>query len=139
MTKSAESDLLIQFSKTATALEKRFDSWLFIHGISFSEFLVMHELNQVDSMVLPRVQLAEIMGVSPSGVTRMLAPMEKNGIVEKESNPRDARMSLVRLSKTGQRLYKEALASFKSGSESATSSFSESQLTKMAQSLKLLT
>jgi DNA-binding MarR family transcriptional regulator len=40
-------------------------------------------------------------------VTRLIAPMEKLGLVEKESHPRDARMSLVRLSRAGKTIYDE--------------------------------
>lgn len=48
-----------------------------------------------------RIDLADSVGLSPSAVTRLLAPMEKPGLVEKEANPRDARVSLVKLSTAG--------------------------------------
>jgi len=42
----------------------------------------------------------------------MLAPMEKLGLVVKESHPRDARMSLVKLSKSGASIYDNATTTF---------------------------
>ncbi|MDZ7871614.1 MAG: MarR family transcriptional regulator [Rheinheimera sp.] len=45
-----------------------------------------------------RSDLVELVGLSPSGITRLLLPLEKIGRVEKERNPRDARVSLVILS-----------------------------------------
>lgn len=59
-----------------------------------------------------RIELAEHVGISASGVTRLIAPMEKLHIVEKEANPRDARQSLVKLSETGQQLFNDCRASF---------------------------
>ena len=59
-----------------------------------------------------RVDLAEQVGLSPSGITRLLNPMEKIGLIEKEENPRDARVSLVALSGAGKRVYEEVQTSF---------------------------
>lgn len=59
-------------------------------------------------MLLRRIDLAESMGRSASAITKMLNPMEKIGLVGKESNPRDARVSLVKLTNTGQKTYEQA-------------------------------
>jgi DNA-binding MarR family transcriptional regulator len=59
-----------------------------------------------------RIDLAESVGLSASGVTRLVNPMEKNHLVQKKSNPRDARVSLVELSETGANLFKDAWSSF---------------------------
>ena len=52
------------------------------------------------------------MGLSPFGITRHLNPMEKIGLIGKEQNPRDARVSLVALSSPGKRVYAEAKTAF---------------------------
>jgi DNA-binding MarR family transcriptional regulator len=41
-------------------------------------------------------------------VTRILLPLEKIGLVTKETNERDARVSYVVLTKTGQQLFEDA-------------------------------
>ena len=96
---------LMQFSSDAL---KRMDANLGIHGISFTEYQVLHHLSRSPTSTLPRIELARCVGLTASGVTRMLAPMEKMGMVVKESHPRDARMSLVKLSEAGERIYSEA-------------------------------
>ncbi len=131
MSASLQAHFLVYLSQLNAKLGKRIDSWLFVHGISFTEFLVMYELDRAAGNSLPRVKLAEIMGISPSGVTRVLAPMEKNGITEREKNPRDARMSLVKLSKTGQKLFREALQSFERGAQQLSEPLSSGQLEKI--------
>ena len=78
-----------------------------------------------------RIELAEHLGVSSSGVTRLIAPMEKIKMVEKKANPRDARQSMVKLSKTGQRLYSEASVSFEHCANSLLENLSENQQEKL--------
>jgi len=82
-----------------------------VHGLSFSEFLAMYRLSQSPGKAMRRIELAESVGLSASGVTRLLAPMEKLGLVEKEPNPRDARVSLVKLSGPGEAILHDALQS----------------------------
>ncbi|MCW8883498.1 MAG: MarR family transcriptional regulator [Sedimenticola sp.] len=109
---SISSVFVIKNALLASKLSKRVGNHLSAHGISLAEYLVMHYLDNSPQKAVPRIELAEHIGMSASGITRLISPMEKNKIVEKVVNPRDARQSLVKLSKTGQRLYGEASTSF---------------------------
>ena len=82
-----------------------------------TEFLVLRHLRAAPAQTLRRVDLAEQIGMSASGITRLLNPMEKIGLVEKEPSPRDARVSLVALSKAGKRVLKEVEVSFSATSK----------------------
>ncbi|MEQ8952804.1 MAG: MarR family transcriptional regulator [Gammaproteobacteria bacterium] len=128
---TAETEFLIGLTQLATKLSKKLENAIWLHGIGFTEFAIMYELARAPEMTLPRVKLAEIMGLSASGVTRLLAPMEKNHITERETNPRDARMSLVKLSRVGQQLYGEALVSFANVAGEITAKLSDTQLQKL--------
>ncbi|KAA3633385.1 MAG: MarR family transcriptional regulator [Proteobacteria bacterium] len=110
--KSTGATFLIRNALLASRLSRRVGNRLGIHGISFTEFLVMDFLSGSPNKAAPRIELAEHLGMSASGVTRLLAPMEKNGLVEKVSNPRDARQSLVTLSRAGRRVCEQARVSF---------------------------
>lgn len=77
-----------------------------------------------------RIDLAECVCLSASGVTRLLAPLEKIGLVNKEINPRDARQSLVKLSTAGERIYKESNTSFGHCAQSFLTQLNEKQLEK---------
>jgi DNA-binding MarR family transcriptional regulator len=103
--------LLIEIDKTATRLARYQDRCLSLHGISFREFQVMYALSQHPARSMKRIELAEAMEMSASGITRLLNPMEKIGLLEKEAGARDARVSLVRLSKAGERLLGDAIGS----------------------------
>ena len=104
--------LVMNLSLLQSKILKRVDSQLSIHGISFTEFMVMHRLSEAPRNTMRRIELAESISLSASGVTRLLLPMEKIGLVSKEANPRDARVSLVKLTDTGLQLFNDALASF---------------------------
>ncbi|HSK98226.1 MAG TPA: MarR family transcriptional regulator [Euzebyales bacterium] len=57
-----------------------------------------------------RQDLADRMSMTPSGVTRLLAPLEKLGYVSRDSHPRDARLSLIVLTPAGAQRARDALA-----------------------------
>lgn len=101
---------------------KRVGGGLSVHGLGLSEYLVLTQLSQSANQKMRRIDLAEQIGLSPSGITRLLNPMEKIGLIEKQANPRDARVSLVALSEVGERIYKEASVSFQHASKHLFSS-----------------
>jgi len=101
-------DLIFKVAALYAKVFKSVDLQLSIHGITFSEFLVMHQLHEAPNQTMRRIDLAAKVGMSASGITRLLSPMEKLKIVQKESNPRDARVSFVKLSNAGEELFKDA-------------------------------
>ena len=64
-----------------------------------------------------RVELANRLGVTTSGVARQLGQLERRGIVTRESNPVDARLALVVLTDAGAELLGQALATVEEDSE----------------------
>ena len=83
-----------------------------IHGISVNEFLLMLHVERTEANRLARSELAKRMHVSASTVTRMVAPMEKIGLVAREADERDARLGFVAITEAGREKLMEALATF---------------------------
>ena len=81
-------------------------------------------------MMMRRIELAESIGLSASGITRLLLPMEKTGLVTKEVNPRDARVSLVKLTKTGKQMFNDSEKSLNQCAETLTHSLNNQQRDK---------
>lgn len=104
----SRSALVLQLNHLSSRAGRSLDHSLSIHGISFTEYRVLHALASSASGVLPRTELAERVCLTPSGVTRLLNPMEKIGLVEKHARPRDARISLVGIASAGQQIYRDA-------------------------------
>lgn len=124
---------IIEHALLASKLSKRMAHSLGPHGISFSEYLLMHYLHSAPLAAVPRMELAEQLSMSASGITRLIAPMEKIGILSKESNARDARQSLVKLTEAGKRLFEEANVSAEHAAEFLTKGLSDAQLEKSLQ------
>lgn len=83
-----------------------------VHGISVNEFLLLLHLERSAANRLPRVDLARRMHVSASTITRMAAPMEKVGLIDREVDERDARLVFVVATKAGRAKLSEALSTF---------------------------
>ena len=66
-------------------------------------------MRRAPDLKLRRSELAHRLGVTPSGIARQAAPLERIGLVGRESHERDARLALVVLTDTGTRIVDEAL------------------------------
>jgi len=131
-------ELVIGLSSLQSHLQKKTDLTLSVHGISFTEFMVMFHLNATANKTMRRIDLADCVNLSASGVTRLLLPMEKNKLVQKAANPRDARVSLVKLSRTGEQVFNDTLVSFKESSSSLLQTLDSRQLAKFLELIKVL-
>ena len=136
MSKHKKSGLVMNIINLQNNIHKRIGGALSIHGIGLSDYLVLHQLFIAPYQKMRRIDLAERVGLSPSGVTRLLNPMEKIGLIEKESNPRDARVSLVALSNAGKRVYEEATTSFQHASTTLFEPLDSKQLGILSELVK---
>lgn len=103
---------MMNFLLAQTKLLKKIDAGLSVHGINYTEFTILYYLHESPGYMLKRLELAEKVGITASGVTRVLATMEKIKLVEKEKNSRDARLSLVKLSDAGVVIFNDSLKTF---------------------------
>lgn len=126
-----QAEFIMLQSSLSAKLTKRVESQLSFHGISFTEYMILRFLNEAPKKTMRRIDLAESVGISASGVTRLLAPMEKRKLVEKEANARDARVSLVKLTKPGEHVYNEAAQSFEHSADFLTERLSGNQLSAL--------
>lgn len=83
-----------------------------VHGLSVNEFFLLMHLDQAAVNRLSRVELARRMHVSASTVTRMVAPMEKIGMLDRQVDTRDARLAFVVLTNAGRTRLGEARETF---------------------------
>lgn len=88
-----------------------------VHGLGLTEYMVLHSLMSAPKQALRRIDIAESLARTASGITRILMPMEKIGLVAKDVNERDARVSLVKITPTGQELFKNATTTLNTKSE----------------------
>ena len=79
------------------------------HGLGLNDLSLLLELHSNPNGRLRRLDLAERLGITPSGVARQLAPLERRGLVGRESHPHDARLAIVVLTEAGKRIVGDVL------------------------------
>jgi len=99
---------ILDLAKAKTIAQRRFDARLG-GGIGLNEFMILFILAEAGDEKMRRIDLAQAVGLTASGVTRLLAPMEKIGLIQREANPADARISYVALASGGKRILSEQL------------------------------
>jgi DNA-binding MarR family transcriptional regulator len=109
-----------------------------LHGLSFADFMILYYLERAPGAKLRRVDLAERLGLTASGVTRSLIPLEKVGLVSRQSDPRDARVGFATLTDAGRQLLTYALASVRTVAQEATASVPADQLLDLSTLMRQL-
>jgi len=109
---NASLEFCLRLTRAYATLTRRLDNALSnLHGLSFGDFMILYYLDRAPGRRLRRIDLAERLGVTASGVTRSLLPMEKLGLVTRQPDPRDARVGYASLTDAGQQLLRYALVS----------------------------
>lgn len=114
-------EFCIRLSRAHASLTRRLDNVLSgLHGLSFSDFMILYYLERAPGGRLRRVDLAERLGLTASGVTRSLLPLEKLGLVSRQPDPRDARVSYATLTDPGRQLLGYAVTSLRTVAQETT-------------------
>jgi DNA-binding MarR family transcriptional regulator len=112
-------DTLFDLSLARTQLARDVDHPLSAHGISLADLAILRELRREPARKLRRSELAQRLGITPSGIARQVAPLERIGLVARESHDRDARLALVVLTDTGARIVDDALLTAEAAADRA--------------------
>jgi DNA-binding MarR family transcriptional regulator len=78
------------------------------HGLTLNDYEVLLHLSRADEKRLRRVDLAERVLLTPSGITRLLEGLERAGFVERASCASDARVTYAQLTDAGEQKLREA-------------------------------
>jgi DNA-binding MarR family transcriptional regulator len=81
------------------------------HGLTINDYEALLRLSRADEQKLKRVELAESLILTASGVTRLLDGLERAGYVEKGSCDTDARVTYAVLTDAGRAKLEEASTS----------------------------
>ncbi|MET0322565.1 MAG: MarR family transcriptional regulator [Duganella sp.] len=132
-------EFTLRLARAQATLVRRLDQVLGgYHGISFSDFMLLHYLHRAPGGRLRRVDLAERQGLTASGVTRTLLPLEKIGLVERQHDPRDARVAYAAITETGRELLLNATTVANQISRDLLRSCPSAQLATMSNALALI-
>ena len=109
------------------------------HGLTLNDYEVLLLLSRAPDRMMRRVDLANSVVLTASGITRLLDGLERAGLVEKARCDTDARVSYAKLTDAGRAKLEEAAATHLAGiDELFVSRFSEPELATLAELLARL-
>lgn len=97
----------LRLSKLHAILASHFSKRL--GGLGFNEFAILLYLNEAPNQSLSYTDLGSLVGLSPAEVTRQLVPMEKIGLISREANVENPRLSQASLAPGGAQKLTDAM------------------------------
>jgi DNA-binding MarR family transcriptional regulator len=130
----------VSFLRSHAAITRQLNADLLNdHGLTLSDYEVLLRLANAENGMMRRVDLAQSVLLTASGITRLLDGLERAGCVEKASCSSDARVSYAKLTPVGRRKLVEASETHLTGIEQFfTSRFSEEELEQLGELLSRL-
>ena len=124
----------VSFLRAHAAITRQLNADLLnAHGLTLSDYEVLLHLSRAEHELMRRVDLAESVLLTASGITRLLDGLERAGFVEKASCPSDARVSYAKLTGAGRAKLNEAAETHLAGVEELfTGRFGVSELDTLA-------
>jgi DNA-binding MarR family transcriptional regulator len=99
--------LLIRFLHAAGAIENRLERAVEASGLSLAKLGVLEALATKGGS-LPLGRLADLLACVRSNVTQLVDRLEADGLVRREPDPEDRRITLAVITDEGRRRYEEA-------------------------------
>lgn len=143
MTQTAPKQQLeswISFIRSHSAITRELSAQLQReHGLTLNDYEVLLVLSHAEGGKMRRVDLAETILLTASGITRLLEGLERVRYVCKETCPSDARVSYAKLTDDGrQKLSEAAVTHLRGIDELFLGRYSGSELATLAELLSRL-
>ena len=104
-----ELEAWINFLRAHSAVTRQFNAELqATHGLTINDYDVLAQLSRAPEQALKRVELAERVLLTPSGITRLLKGLEAAGWVSNRPCAEDARVTYAVLTPEGKEKLDEA-------------------------------
>ncbi|MDX6410717.1 MAG: hypothetical protein QOE91_233 [Gaiellaceae bacterium] len=92
----------VNFLRAHSAVTRQLDRELVTgHGLTINDYEVLLHLSRAPNRMMRRVDLAKLIVLTPSGVTRLLHGLQQCGLVANESCDSDARVVYAKLTDEG--------------------------------------
>lgn len=123
-----------------TALTRQFNSDLQnTHGLTVTDFEVLRHLAGEEGGRMRRVDLAQRVGLTPSGITRLLDGLERAELVRKADCSSDARVTYAELTPAGRHALDRAAATHLAAIDALFSErYTADEATRLAELLERL-
>ncbi len=124
----------VRFLRAHAALTRQLSADLVAgHGLTINDYEVLLHLQRAPEQRLRRVDLAERVVLTASGITRLLEGLENAGLVERAACETDRRVVYAQLTEAGEQKLRDASGTHLAGiHELFTSRFSENDLAALS-------
>jgi DNA-binding MarR family transcriptional regulator len=130
----------VSFMRAHAAITRQLNADLLNgHDLTLSDFEVLYRLSRAEGCMMRRVDLAQSVLLTASGITRLLDGLERAGLVEKARCDSDARVSYAKLTDAGLDKLRDASETHFAGVEELfTGRFADAELDHFAALLSRL-
>ena len=137
MTPGPDLEAWVRFLRAHAAITRELSARLeAAHGLTLSDFDVLVQLYNAPEQALRRVDLARMVLLTASGITRLLHGLERCGWVERKACSSDARVSYAALTAAGATKFEEAQVTHRADiDELFSSSFSAAERKQLGELL----
>jgi DNA-binding MarR family transcriptional regulator len=127
-------DSWVKFLRAHSAITRQLNADLLTaHGLTLNDYEVLLVLSRAEDGMMRRVDLAESVLLTASGITRLLDGLERAGYVVKARCESDARVSYAKLTDAGRAKLHEASKTHLAGiDELFTGRYSDEELAELA-------
>jgi DNA-binding MarR family transcriptional regulator len=124
----------VSFIRAHSAITRQLNADLLaVHGLTLNDYEVLLMLSRAEGRRMRRVDLAQTVVLTASGITRLLDGLERAGLVEKDTCATDGRVSYAKLTAAGQAKLRTATSTHLRGVEELfTGRFSDQELDQLA-------
>jgi DNA-binding MarR family transcriptional regulator len=99
----------VSYLRSHAALTRELNAELVAeHGLTLNDYEVLLHLSRAEEQAMRRVDLAQQVLLTASGITRLLDGLERAGWVQKLACPSDARVTYAQLTDAGHEKLREA-------------------------------
>lgn len=106
---SAAVEVFIRLLRGHAATTRELSTELYEeHGLTINDYEALLRLSHEEGQLMRRVDLAQALVLTPSGVTRLLDGLERSGLVGRGTCASDARVSYAVLTDAGKERLKKA-------------------------------
>jgi DNA-binding MarR family transcriptional regulator len=113
---SVEVQAFVHFVRAHASVVRGLDRELVAdHGLTINDYEVLLRLSRADGRRMRRVDIAQEVLLSPSGITRLLEGLEKSGYVERQTCESDLRVVYACLTEEGMRKLRAAGKTHRAG------------------------
>ncbi len=134
---AAKDELPLALRTAYLTLHRCSDAVFVEYGITADQFVLLATLAR--GLAMTQRELAARMPSDPSTVRAMLVLLEKQGLVEREPHPTDARARTVNLTKAGARTFQQAFDAGQEVRDQMVESLSASETRTLLSLLQRLT